>query len=150
MKNIDTTDKNLNWGLGLNGIRTGRNHMGNKSEVYIVINKSGLSATGKPRYALVFRFSPEAAKKIAPRSAYAQAALDEPSHRIYFREDRAGTGKKLSTTSAKGTNKDLRFTVNETEKKFFQLLVGSYLLLFDTERSLYYIDWEQKLVDDYE
>lgn len=149
MKNIDITDRNLNWGLGLNSLRTGRNHMGSKSEVFVVINKSGLSATGSPRHSLVFRFSPEAAKKISPRSAYAQAAMDEASHRIYFREDRAGTGKKLSATSPKGSNKDLRFTINDVEKKFFQQVVGSYLLLFDTERNLYYIDWEQKLVDDY-
>ena len=148
MKNIDITEKGLNWGLGLSG-RRHQDHMGDKSEVFVCINKSGYDAYKEPRYSLVFRFSPEAIKKIAPRSAYANAALSADEHRVYFREDRAGTGKKLSSTSQKGSNREMRFTIHSHEKELFDKIVGSYLLLFDNGLNLYYLDWEQKLVDDY-
>ena len=149
MKNIQINENGMLWNLGLSG-RARRDHMGDKSEVFVCINASGRLANSEPRFSLVFRFSPEAIKKISPRSSYSNAALVEELHRIYFREDRAGTGKKLSKTSAQGNKREIRFTIHENEKSQFQKLVGSYLLCFDSDLNLYYIDWEHKLVNDFD
>lgn len=149
MKNIDVTGKGLDWGLGLGKKRALRDHMGSKSEVFVCINRGGYNAYKEQQFTLVFRFSPEAVKKIAPRSSYSNAALVDELHRVYFREDRAGTGKKLSNTSTNGKNREIKFTIKAEDKKIFDKVVGSYLLLFDNERGYYYIDWEQKLVDDF-
>lgn len=152
MKNINMTGSasSWNWGLNNGSRRTGRDHMGKKSEVFVCINRSGYTSNKTLRWSLVFRFSPEAINKISPRSSYANAAKRDDLHRVYFREDRAGTGKKLSNSSAKGKNREMRFTIWDDEKKDFDKIVGSYLLCFDNDEHLYYIDWEHKLVADYE
>ena len=123
--------------------------MGANADIFIVMNKCGLAANGMPRYSLVFRFSPDAVKKVAPRSAYSNAAIAEDLHRIYFREDRAGTGKKLSNTSTNGKNREMRFTITADDREKLKPITGAYLLLYDKEKNLYYIDWTQKLVDDF-
>ncbi len=150
MKNINTeNNQGLNWGKFGSSTRAGRDHMGENADVLIVMNKCGLAANGTPRFALVFRYSPEAVKKISPRSSYSNAAIVEESHRIYFREDRAGTGKKLSNTSTNGKNREMRFTVSASDREKLKPIEGSYLLLYDNEKNLYYVDYQQKLVSDF-
>ena len=151
MKNINTeNNQDLNWGLVGTLTRARRDHMGESSEVLIVMNKCGLTANGTPRFTLVFRFSPDAIKKVSPRSSYSNAAIAEESHRIYFREDRAGTGKKLSNTSTNGKNREMKFTVSASDRERLKPIEGSYLLLYDNEKNLYYIDYQQKLVADFQ
>lgn len=150
MKNINTeNNQGLNWGGIGSSRRAGRDHMGENADILIVMNKCGLSANGTPRFSLVFRFSHDAVKKVSPRSAYSNAAIVEDLHRIYFREDRAGTGKKLTNTSTNGKNREIRFTVSASDREELKPIEGSYLLLYDNEKNLYYIDWTQKLVDDF-
>ena len=123
----------------INKKKTGGNNAGRR-EVRIKINKSGLLATGKQRYALAVRFADGSYKKVT-NNGYIAVEIDRDLHRIYFVQAEPDEGFKLTGTKNEN-NKSITFSIysrNEWEET-----EGCYFLLKDHEEGLYYIDYSNK------
>lgn len=105
------------------------------NDVSICINKSG-SKNNPDRRSLVFRFTLDAANKIAPNSEYVTYALICDIGRVYFKSCDRSKGFKLSKTSNTRTVTHGSFDMD----KWAPLVGRDYKLLHDDEMNLYYIE----------
>lgn len=118
----------------------GKSTIGRK-EVAIRINKSGLSAIGKQRYAVAVRFTEESAKK-ASQNGYVAVEIDDETMRLYFVTASKEEGYKLTASTRKGANTSITFTVDNIEG--WRRYVGDYDLHKDVSDGTYYIDLPNK------
>lgn len=118
----------------------GKSTIGRK-EVAIRINKSGLSAIGKQRYAVAARFTEESAKK-ASQNGYVAVEIDDETMRLYFVTASKEEGYKLTASTRKGANTSITFTVDNIEE--WRRYVGDYDLHKDVSDGTYYIDLPNK------
>lgn len=106
----------------------------NDLDVSVCINKAG-SKNEPDRQSLVFRFSMNAANKIAPNSEYASYGFDNESKRVYFISREPANGFKLSKRGRRRVMTSGVFDMN-----IYGFITGDYTLYFDRERKLFYID----------
>ena len=109
----------------------------NRKEVAFRINKSGLSADGKQRFAVAIRFTGEAAKK-ASANDYVAMEIDDETNRLYFVTATQKDGYKLTASSKNGKCKSVTFAVEIIDE--WKPLVGEYDLKKDISDNTYYID----------
>ena len=102
-------------------------------DVSVCINKTG-DKNRPERHSLVFRFTLEAANKIAPNSEYASYAYDAEFNRIYFAARDKSDGFKLSK---KGKRRVLTSAV--FDEHLWANFLGDYTIRKDAEWKLYYI-----------
>lgn len=109
-------------------------------DVSICINKAG-SKNESRRQSLVFRFTMNAANKIAPNSEYASYAFDAETGRVYFIARDASNGFKLSKRGKRRV-----MTSGVFDKAVWEPLVGDeYKLLPDIKMNLYYIETARRV-----
>jgi hypothetical protein len=122
--------KDLNFAVPTVHGRGGRND----ADVSVCINKSG-SRDDPDRQSLVFRFSMNAANKIAPNSEYASYAFDDELRRVYFIAREKTNGFKLSKRGKRRV-----MTSGVFDLDLYRLITGDYTLFLDPKRKLFYIN----------
>lgn len=107
----------------------GRKAMADK-DIVIVIHNSKRGT----KYPCI-RFSKESVEKVSD-TGYVTFAIDDESHRLYFREAAKGMGYTISYSSRNSPH--VRITVKDVKE--WESYIGSYSMKRDKHLKMYYID----------
>lgn len=109
----------------------------NRKEVALRVNKAGLNAAGKQRWAIAFRFADDSYKK-ASDSEWVTVEIDKDEKKLFFVTGNSKTGYKLCGNANVKT-----ITINVFDIDFWNELVGDYNLRKDIKSGDYYIDFSE-------
>lgn len=112
-----------------------------RKEVALRINKSGKTASGKPRYVVAIRFTNESYKK-ASSTGFVIPEVDFEEGKLYFTSGTEKEGYKLVASGRNSTFKSITFSIDEPI--IWKPYISDYDLLKDTESQDYYIDFSKK------
>lgn len=131
--------KNLDFGGDFGGKNNTRKCY--VADVTIRLNKGSMLANGGNREAVVFRFYNDAWRKIVNKGEHMVFAYDEKDNRIYYKEASAIDGYKLVRN---GKSNITSVTKTISNREWWIPHIGDYVLSYDKEEKLYYIDLNKK------
>lgn len=125
----------LNWNIFV----PGRSKKDVKAECAVRLNNDG---KGTQKKVVVFRFYNGSFNKFNKGSDYVIFTRNNNNTRIYFTNAKCKNGFKLS---AMPKYKSIRYRFDQAQEANWQMWVGDYNIVFDSEEQFYYIDINSKI-----
>ena len=127
----------LNWNIFV----PGRSKKDVKAECAIRLNDDSKGKDNNKKV-VVFRFYNDSFNKFNKGSDYVTFTWNNNHTRIYFANAKCKNGFKLS---ALPKYKSIRYRFDKVQEAVWEMWVGDYNIVFDSEEQFYYIDINSKI-----